>query len=158
MCTHFQRLYSLIPKRKGKLNPPSYISKVALQINPPAIFLYGFAWFHFVFLILENRSSLGNQISLWFSTRDRSVENMPACALSHRCLLKLCDHQPTRLHCNSLGTSYRTTQKLQLVLRPWAPVYMRMWAGGSGQYLLSTVRYLILGERCDVYARNIPRF
>lgn len=27
-----------------------------------------------------------------------------------------CDHQPRRLHCNPLGTSYRTTQKLQLVL------------------------------------------
>lgn len=144
---HFQRLYFLIPKRKGEAEPPNFYIESCPPEKSTRCFPLWFCLVPFCFLILENRSSLGSQILLWFSTRDQSVENMHACALSHRCLLKLCDHQPTRLHCNSLGTSYRTTQKLQLVLRTWAPVYMRMWAEGSGQYLLSTVRYLILGER-----------
>lgn len=143
---HFQRLYFLIPKRKRGAEPPNFYIESCLPGKSTRCFPLWFCLVPFCFLILKNRSSLGSQILLWFSTRDRSVETMHACALSHRCLLKLCDHQPTRLHCNSLGTSYRTTQKLQLVLCTWAPVYMRMWAEGSGQYLLSTVRYWFLWE------------
>lgn len=147
---HFQSLYFHMPKRKQEAKSPNFHIENSLPEKPNHCFPLWFCLVRLCFLILENRPSLGSQILLWFSTRDWSVENVHAFFLSHRCLLELCDHQPTRLHCNSLGTSYRTTQELQLVLSTWAPVYMRMWANGSGQYLLSAVKYLILVEGCDV--------
>lgn len=140
---HLQRLYVHVPKMKEEAEPPNFHIESYLPEKSTHCFPLWFCLVQFCFLILENRPSLGSQILLWFSTRDWSVENIHAFALSHRCLLELCDHQPTRLHCNSLGTSYRTTQKLQLVLSTWAPVYMRMWAEGSGHYLLSAVSQIL---------------
>lgn len=89
-----QRLYFRMPKRKRRAKLQNFHIENCLPEKSTHCFHLWFGLVQFCFLILENRSSLGSQILLWFSTRDRSVENIQIFALSHRCLLKLCDHQP----------------------------------------------------------------
>lgn len=153
---HLWRLSILYPRGRGNPNLKfSYWKLTARKIHP--LFLFSsmvfsgsvsFASFFFLtfFSCLLWRTDLFWEVRCYFDFPPEIGvwrTYMPLLSVSHRCLLELCDHQPTRLHCNSLGTSYKTTQKLQLVLSTWAPVYMRMWDEGSGQYLLSAVGQIL---------------
>lgn len=126
VCTHTDQLTctyedaaAICPRGRGKQNPQIFILTITCQKNPLTVCLYVFVQFSFVFfLILKNRPSLGSQILLWhFHPRLELGERTCLCSLPQMLAwAEPCDHQPRRLHCNPLGTSYRTTQKLQLVL------------------------------------------
>lgn len=143
---HLWRLYFYMPKRKGEAELPNFHIKNCLPENLPTLCLYGFVLFSFVLLGFFFPLSFGEQtfsgklvFTLIVHPRPEHGEHTCLCSLPQM-LARAVWPPASKLALQSTGNFLAgPPRSCSWCWVRWPPVYMRMWAEGSGQYLLSVV-------------------